>query len=57
MASRSICWFFCCFRQPHGEQLNALASVARPLRKAETLRDLRRVANNDELYLAMARQL
>jgi nitrogen PTS system EIIA component len=37
----------------HGEQLNALASVARLLRKAETLRDLRRAGSSDELYRAM----
>jgi PTS system nitrogen regulatory IIA component len=38
---------------PHGEQLNALASVARLLRRTETLRDLRRAASSDELYRAV----
>jgi PTS system nitrogen regulatory IIA component len=37
----------------HGEQLNALASVARLLRRTETLRDLRRAASSDELYRVM----
>jgi PTS system nitrogen regulatory IIA component len=38
---------------PHGEQLNALASVARLLRRTETLRELRRAASGDELYRAI----
>jgi PTS system nitrogen regulatory IIA component len=38
---------------PHGEQLNALASVARLLRRTETLRELRRTASGDELYRAI----
>ena len=38
---------------PHGEQLNALASVARLLRRTETLRELRRAAGSDGLYGAM----
>jgi PTS system nitrogen regulatory IIA component len=36
------------------EHLNALASVARKLRDAETLRKLRRAPNEDALYRAMA---
>jgi nitrogen PTS system EIIA component len=38
---------------PPGEQLNALASVARLLRRTETLRELRRAGSGDELYRAM----
>jgi nitrogen PTS system EIIA component len=38
---------------PRGEQLNALASVARMLRRTETLRDLRRAGSGDEFYRAM----
>jgi PTS system nitrogen regulatory IIA component len=41
---------------PHGEQLNALASVARMLRRTETLRELRQAANSDGLYDAMTAQ-
>ena len=38
---------------PHGEQLNALASVARLLRRTETLRELHHAGSSDELYRAM----
>jgi PTS system nitrogen regulatory IIA component len=38
---------------PHGEQLNALASVARLLRRTETVRELRRAGSGEELYRAM----
>jgi PTS system nitrogen regulatory IIA component len=37
----------------HGEQLNALASVARLLRKTETISELRRATSGDGLYGAM----
>ena len=40
-----------------GEQLNALAFVARTLRKTELLRDLRRADSSDELYQAMTGEL
>ena len=40
-----------------GEHLNALAFVARTLRKTEVLRDLRRADSSDELYQAMTGEL
>ena len=40
-----------------GEQLNALAFVARTLRKTEVLRDLRRADSSDELYQTMTGEL
>jgi PTS system nitrogen regulatory IIA component len=38
---------------PAGEQLNALAAVARKLRDADTVRDLHRASDSTSLYRAM----
>jgi nitrogen PTS system EIIA component len=38
---------------PAGEQLGALAAVARKLRDADTVRDLRRASDSTSLYRAM----
>lgn len=40
--------------EPQGEQLNALACVARQLRDAQTIRDVRHAADDAALYQAVA---
>jgi len=40
--------------EPRGEQLNALACVARQLRDAQTIRDVRHAADDAALYRAVA---
>jgi len=40
--------------EPRGEQLNALACVARQLRDAQTIRDVRHAADDAALYHAVA---
>jgi PTS system nitrogen regulatory IIA component len=42
---------------PAGEQLNALAAITRKLRNPNTVRDLRRAADNASLYRAMVAEL
>lgn len=43
--------------QPHGEQLNALASVARKLRDKETRLRMRSAPDASALYLALSAQI